>query len=71
MLVMFFVECLFVTHHAPRVFPLVVFCPKDTARCGEASSPHDVIDVVIAGENTKAPAGGLTPAGAGLVISGS
>jgi hypothetical protein len=27
-------------------------CPKDTARCGEASSPHDVNEVVIVGEKT-------------------
>jgi hypothetical protein len=25
-------------------------CPKDTARCGEVSSQHDVIEVVIFGE---------------------
>jgi hypothetical protein len=25
-------------------------CPKDTARCGEASSPNDVIEDVIVGE---------------------
>jgi hypothetical protein len=34
-------------------------CPKDTARCGEVSSPHDVIDVVIDDGKQKAPAGGL------------
>jgi len=28
MLVMFFFECLFVTHYAPRVFPFVVYLPK-------------------------------------------
>ena len=28
MLVMFLVECLSVTHHAPRVFPFVVCLPK-------------------------------------------
>ena len=28
MLVMFFVECLFVTCHAPRAFPFVVYLPK-------------------------------------------
>jgi len=28
-------------------FLLLFICQKDTARCGEASSPHDVIDVVI------------------------
>jgi hypothetical protein len=38
--------------------PLYI-CPKDTARCGETSSLHDVIDVVIDGEKQKAPAGGL------------
>jgi hypothetical protein len=46
-------------------------CPKDTARCGEASSPHDVIEVVIVGEKQKAPADGLRYLpGPGLVISG-
>jgi hypothetical protein len=30
-------------------------CPKDTAQYGDASSPHDVIDVVINGEKQKAP----------------
>jgi len=36
------------------VFFLSVFiCSKDTARRGEVSSPHDVIDVVINGENKK------------------
>jgi len=34
--------------------------PKDTLGCGEVSSPHDVIDVVIDvvidGRNKKAPA---------------
>jgi len=40
------------------VFFLSLFIyPKDTAGCGEASSPHDVIEVVIAGEKQKAPAG--------------
>jgi hypothetical protein len=52
-------------------FLSLFICPKDTARCGEASSPHDVIGVVIVGEKQKAPADGLrTPAGSGLVISG-
>jgi hypothetical protein len=27
--------------------------PKDTLGCGEVSSPHDVIDVVIDGGNKK------------------
>jgi len=27
--------------------------PKDTSRCGDASSPHDVIDVVIVREKQK------------------
>jgi hypothetical protein len=27
-LVMFFIECLFVTHHVPRVLPFVVYLPK-------------------------------------------
>jgi hypothetical protein len=34
-------------------FLSLFICPKDTARGGEASSPHDVIEVVIAGENKK------------------
>jgi hypothetical protein len=33
-------------------FLSLFICPKDTARCGEASSPHDVIEVVIVGEKT-------------------
>jgi hypothetical protein len=41
---------MFVTHYAPRVYPFVVYLPKDTARCGEASSPNDVIEDVIVGE---------------------
>jgi hypothetical protein len=58
---------LFVTHHAPRVFPSLLICPKDTARFGEASSPNNVIEVVIAVEKQKAPADGLkTSVGAGL-----
>jgi hypothetical protein len=41
--------------------------PKDTARCGEASSPHDVIEVVIVGEKQKDPTDGLrTPVGVGV-----
>jgi len=34
-------------------------CRKDTARCGEASSSHDVIDMVIYFGKQKAPAGDL------------
>ncbi len=45
-------------------FVLLFNCPKDTAQCGEASSPHDVIEVVISGEKQKNPADGLrTPVG--------
>ena len=52
-------------------FLSLFICPKDTARCGETSSPHDVIDVVINGGKQKAPAGGLRHlSGLGLVISG-
>jgi hypothetical protein len=41
--------------------------PKDTVRCGDASSPQDVIEVVIAGEKQKAPADDLrTPVGVGV-----
>jgi len=40
-------------------FLSLYICPKDTARCGEVSSPHDVIEVVIVGEKQKAPAYGL------------
>jgi hypothetical protein len=43
----------------PGVLFLWLICAKDTDGGGEASSPHDVIDVVIDGENKKAPAGGL------------
>jgi len=32
--------------------------PKDTARCGEASSPNHVIEFVIVGGKQKAPADG-------------
>jgi hypothetical protein len=50
-----------------KFFLALFICPKDTARCGETSSPHDVIEVVIAGEKQKAPADGLrTPAGVGV-----
>jgi len=36
------------------VFFLSLFIyQKDTAQCGEASSPHAVIEVVISGENQK------------------
>jgi hypothetical protein len=39
--------------------------PKDTLGCGEVSSPHDVIDVVIDGGNKKSPGRCLvTPVGA-------
>jgi hypothetical protein len=49
------------------LFLSLFVCPKDTARCGDASSPHDVIEVVIAGEKQEAPADGLrTPVGAGV-----
>jgi hypothetical protein len=49
-------------------FILLLFIfPKDTARCGDASSPHDVIDGVIVGEKQKAPADGLmTPVRVGV-----
>ena len=41
--------------------------PKDTARCGEVSSQHDVIEVVISGEIQKTPADVFkTPAGVGV-----
>jgi len=40
-------------------FLSLFICPKDTARCGEASSPHDVIDVVIYFGKQKTPAGDL------------
>jgi hypothetical protein len=49
------------------LFLALFICPKDTARCGEASSPHDVIEVVIVGEEQKAPADGLrTPVRVGV-----
>ena len=51
----------------PRFFLSLLICPQDTARCGDGSSPHDVIDVVIVGEKQKAPADGLrTPVGVGV-----
>ena len=34
-------------------FLSLFICPKDTARCGETSSPHDVIEVVIIGEKKR------------------
>jgi hypothetical protein len=40
------------------LFLSLVICPKDTARFGEASSPNDVIEVVIVGGKQKAPADG-------------
>jgi hypothetical protein len=40
-------------------FLSLFICSKDTARCGEVSSPHDVIDVVINDGKQKTPAGGL------------
>jgi hypothetical protein len=53
-------------------FLSLFICPKDTARCGEASSPHDVIEVVIIGEKQKDPADGLrTPVGVGVGVFGS
>ena len=52
-------------------FLSLFICPKDTARCGEASSPHDVIEVVIIGEKQKDPADGLrTPVGVGVGVLG-
>jgi hypothetical protein len=63
---MFFVECLFVTHHV-FLFLSLFICPKDTVRCGDNASPHDVIEVVISGEKQKNPAGDLkSPAGVGV-----
>jgi hypothetical protein len=55
------------------VFFLSLFvCPKDTARRGEVSSPHDVIEVVISGEKQKAPAEDLrSPVGVGVGAFGS
>ena len=53
-------------------FLSLFICPKDTARCGEASSPNDVIEVVIVGEKQKAPTDGLrTPVGVGVGVLGS
>jgi hypothetical protein len=40
--------------------PLFIY-PKDTSQCGEASSPHDVIEVVIVGKKQKTPSDGLRP----------
>jgi len=40
-------------------FLSLFICPKNTAGGGEASSPHDVIDVVIDGGKQKTPAGGM------------
>ena len=34
-------------------FLSLFICPKDTARCCEVSSQHDVIEVVISGEIQK------------------
>ena len=49
------------------LFLSLLICPQDTARCGDGSSPHDVIDVVIVGKKQKAPADGLrTPVGVGV-----
>ena len=46
-------------------------CPKDTARCGEASSSNDVIEDVIVGEKQKSPANGLKlPVGSELGFLG-
>jgi len=54
------------------MFLSLSICPEDTARCGEASSPYDVIEVVIVGEEQKAPADGLrTPVGVGVGVFGS
>jgi hypothetical protein len=39
---------LFVAHNASRFLSLLIR-PKGTVRCGDASSPHDVIEVVISG----------------------
>ena len=55
-----------------RVFFLSLFIyPKDTAQFGEASSPHDVIEVVIVGEKQKTPSDGLRPpVGVGVGVLG-
>jgi hypothetical protein len=51
-------------------FLSLFICQKDTARFGEASSPNDVIEVVIVVEKQKAPADGLrTPVGVGVLGS--
>jgi hypothetical protein len=53
-------------------FLSLFICQKDTARFGEASSPNDVIEVVIVVEKQKAPADGLrTPVGVGVGVLGS
>ena len=52
-------------------FLLLFICPKDTARCGDTSSPHDVIDVVIYVGKQKTPAGVTNHLpGLGFVITG-
>ena len=56
---MFFVEVGVSLILCLMFFLSLLICPKDTAGCGEVSSPHDVIDVVIDGGKQKAPAGGL------------
>ena len=53
------------------LFLLFFICPKDTARCGEESSLHDVIEVVIVVKKRKAPADGLmTTVGVGVGVAG-
>jgi len=45
----------------------LLICQKDTARFDEASSPNDVIDMMIVYEKQKSPADGVrTPAGVGF-----
>jgi hypothetical protein len=54
------------------LFLSLFICLKDTTRCGEASSPDDVIEVVIVGGKQKAPTDGLgIPVGAkvGVLVS--
>jgi len=52
-------------------FLLLLICQKDTARFDEASSPNDVIDIVIDIEKQKTPADGLrTPVGVGFGFFG-
>jgi hypothetical protein len=49
----------------------LLICQKDTARFDEASSPNDVIDIMIVFEKQKSPADGLrTPAGVGFGFFG-